>query len=203
MKVTGEARSTQRKSRSIARFSAINLMWITLDSNPSLRLERSANTCVSYGTAQTYHRDWNNFVSPRPFLGCLTLKMKVLEPTVTSVTTYQSSGRSIPAGLKSYSTLLCARKVFWAKWPKAFSLFYNVLLSFLFYVRDQYCQTSPSSNFLPQNSMCFVVTSTESICQFKCHYHAALKCIWCQFLKYMYCSIFHHKSRSVNPYTNS
>jgi len=75
-------------------------MWITLDSNPSLRREKSANTCVSHGTAQTYHnphRDWNNFVSPRPFLGYLTLKMKVLGPSLTSVTTYQSSGRSVPA----------------------------------------------------------------------------------------------------------
>lgn len=99
MIVTGEARSTQRKPCPIATFSTINLMWITLDSNPSLRRERSANTCVSHGTAQTYynpHRDWNNFVSPRPFLGCLTPKMKALGPSVTSVTTYQPSGRSIP-----------------------------------------------------------------------------------------------------------
>jgi len=100
MTVTGEARSTQRKPCPIATLSTIYLMWITLDSNPSLRRERSANTWVRHGTTRTYHnphRNWNNFVSPRPFLGCLTLEMKVLEPSVKSVNTYQSSGRSIPA----------------------------------------------------------------------------------------------------------
>ena len=186
MIVTGEARSTQRNPCTIAMFFTINLMWITLDSNLSLRRERSANTYVRHGTAQTYHNPIviEKFRLPSAFLGLLDPEDEGPR-TLRYISNYQPNFRAQHPNrsLKFYSTLLCARKIFWAKWPKAFSLFYNILLSFLFHVQNQYCETSPSSNFLPQNYVCFVVTSTENICQFKCHYCAALKCIWCQFLK--------------------
>jgi len=161
MIVTREAGSTQRKPCSIATFSTINLMWITLDSNPSVRQKRSANTCVTHGTAQTYHnphRDWNNFVSPRPFLGYLTLKTKVLEPSVTSVTTYQSSGRSIPTEVLNLILLSYVQwRFFLTKWPKAFSLFYNIFLSCFMY------STKP---ILPDIS--FVKFSTPKFCVLCC-----------------------------------
>jgi hypothetical protein len=107
MAVAEEARRTQRKPSPIATFPTIYLMWITLDLNPTLRRERSANSCVSHGTAQTHHylhRDWNKFVSLRPILGYLTPQMKELEPSATPVTTCQSSRRSTPEVL--YLTLL-------------------------------------------------------------------------------------------------
>jgi hypothetical protein len=104
--------------------------------------------------------------------------MKVLGPSVTSVTTYQSSRRSIPADVLNLTILLSYMQgwFFCAKWPKAFSLSRNVLLSSLFHVQNQHCQTSPSSKFLPQNcvlcceehseytsSLSFIISQHENV----------------------------------------
>lgn len=207
MIVKKEARITQRKPCSIATFSTINLMWITLDSNPSLRRERSANACVSHGTAQTYHnphRDWNNFVFPRAFLGWLTLKMKVLGPSVTSVTIYQFSGRGIPAEVLNLILFSYVQGRFFEQngpKPSHFPVTFYFLPCFMYktYIVRHFLRLS----FYPKilcallwRALTLYVSFSFIISQHENVFGAiSLKC--------MYCLIFHHKSRSIITYTHS
>jgi hypothetical protein len=52
MKLTGENRSTRRKTCPSATLSTTNLTWTDPGSNPGLRGERPATNRLSHGTAQ-------------------------------------------------------------------------------------------------------------------------------------------------------
>jgi hypothetical protein len=52
MKLTGENRSTQRKTCPSTTLSTTNPTWTDPGSNPGLRGERPATYCLSHGTAR-------------------------------------------------------------------------------------------------------------------------------------------------------